>query len=76
MMIIYSRLQCPNCEIAKVAAMVRGIKFTEALLDTPEKIEQFKKDYPKAKSVPYVISESGDVIGGLTAFKKWLHERD
>ena len=76
MLIIYTKKDCPNCIIVKQRCMLAGISFTEALLDSAEKIEKFKENYPKARSVPFVISESGDVIGGFSAFKTWLHSRE
>lgn len=74
-MIIYTKEACPNCVIAKQHCMLRGIAYTEELLDTPEKIEAFKAAYPNVRAVPYVIGDDGVPIGGFTAFKNFLRTK-
>jgi glutaredoxin len=73
---IYSKANCPNCEIAKQHCALRGIKYTEVVLDDEEKMKAFKAIYPTVRAVPYVIAEDGSVIGGFSAFKTWLHSRE
>ena len=76
MITIYSKVNCPNCDIAKQHCALRGIKYSEVILDNEEKMKAFKELYPTVRAVPYVIAEDGSVIGGFSAFKTWLHSRE
>ena len=74
MIIIYSKPNCPNCDIAKAQAMIRGVKFEERCLDTQEKIASFLELYPGVRAVPFATHSDGSKIGGLSAFKNFLNE--
>ncbi len=74
MLKIYTKPNCPNCDIAKAKALLGGHSYIEINLNTPEALAEFKAQYPSVRAVPYVLSDSG-VIGGLTAFKAWLKEQ-
>ena len=71
-MIVYSKPNCPNCDIVKSHCALRGIAFTEVSLDSPEKIEQFKAQHPTVRAVPFVTHDDGTVIGGFAKFKEHL----
>ncbi len=74
--IIYSKNSCPNCDIAKMQAMLNGLDWKEVLI--PVHVEQerqkFIQQFPQARSFPYVTLH-GQHLGGLTAFKKHLKEQ-
>lgn len=71
--VIYSKNACPNCDIAKKQAMIRGLQWSEVLVrvDIEEERQAFITAHPQAKSFPY-ITLNGEHLGGLTAFKKHL----
>jgi len=73
LIIIYSKPNCPNCDIAKMQAMLRGVPFEEHCLDTQEKIASFLELYPGVRAVPFVTTKDGQRIGGLSSFKSFLH---
>lgn len=71
MLKIYTKLNCPNCDIVKGHCALRGISYIEIHIDNPEAIKEFKEKFPNARALPFVCDDNG-VIGGFSAFKEWL----
>ena len=71
-MIVYTKPQCPNCEIVRGHLALRGILFTTVCLDTPKNVAAFKEKYPGARSAPYVTFDDGTPIGAFAKFKEYL----
>ena len=69
---IYSKPNCPNCEIVKSQCALRGIAFTEIVLDSEDKIKMFKALHANVRAVPFVTHDDGTVIGGFSKFKEYL----
>lgn len=71
MLKIYTKPDCPNCQIVEQHCMIRGLSYIKINLNTPEALAEFKTQYPTVRAVPFILDDSG-VIGGITAFKTWL----
>lgn len=63
---IYGTPTCGWCKKAVYACEQYNLKYEYISIDTPEKQEQFKKDFPNAKTVPQ-ITWFDNYIGGYEA---------
>lgn len=69
MLTIYSKDNCPNCEIAHKVALQHGFEVRLEKL-TPQSIPAFKEKFPLVKAVPFVL-DGEKVIGGLKELKEY-----
>ena len=65
---IYSKPQCPYCDMAKRLAEQKGYDLTVHMLDVDFDREKLMETFPGARTFPQIIVD-GDKIGGYTEFK-------
>ena len=66
---IYSKPQCPYCDMAKALAEREEHDLTVKMLDEDFDREVLMKTFPGARTFPQIIV-NGDKIGGYQEFKK------
>lgn len=62
---IYTTSRCPMCVSAKMWLRERQIEYTEVSLDDPSVREEFKSQYPNARTVPQIFLGTNH-IGGFS----------
>ena len=67
--LIYSKNNCPNCQIAK--NKLSKFKPKEIMLGQDISREDFFKKFPNVKSVPQIVINNQN-IGGLNDLEKWF----
>ena len=65
---IYSKPQCPYCDMAKNLAEQKCYDLTYKMLDQDFNREQLMEVFPTARTFPQIIVD-GNKIGGYTEFK-------
>ena len=65
---IYSKPQCPYCDMAKRLAEQKGYELTYKMLDEDFDREALMETFPGARTFPQIIVD-GEKIGGFTEFK-------
>ena len=65
---IYSKPQCPYCDMAKNLAEREGYELTYKMLDEDFDRETLMETFPGARTFPQIIVD-GNKIGGYTEFK-------
>ena len=76
MFLIYTTENCGWCAAAKSLLKEENFEFTNIILDTQEKINEFKKNTGH-KTVPqiYLETSEGEHIGGYEGLKEFLTKR-
>lgn len=70
---IYSKPQCPYCDMAKRLAEQKGYELTYKMLDEDFDRETLMETFPGARTFPQIIVD-GEKIGGYQEFKKLVDE--
>ena len=70
---IYSKPQCPYCDMAKALAEREEHDLTVKMLDVDFDREVLMETFPGARTFPQIIV-NGDKIGGYQEFKKLVDE--
>jgi len=70
---IYSKPQCPYCDMAKNLAEREGYDLTYKMLDEDFDRETLMETFPGARTFPQIIVD-GAKIGGYQEFKKLVDE--
>jgi glutaredoxin 3 len=70
---IYSKPQCPYCDMAKNLAEREGYELTYKMLDEDFDREALMETFPGARTFPQIIVD-GNKIGGYQEFKKLVDE--
>ena len=65
---IYSKPQCPYCDMAKRLAEQKGYDLSYKMLDEDFDRDTLMETFPGARTFPQIIVD-GDKIGGYTEFK-------
>jgi glutaredoxin 3 len=65
---IYSKPQCPYCDMAKALSEREGHDLTVKMLDEDFNRETLMETFPGARTFPQIIVD-GNKIGGYTEFK-------
>lgn len=65
---IYSKPQCPYCDMAKRLAEQKGYNLTYKMLGEDFGREEMLETFPGARTFPQIIV-NGEKIGGYTEFK-------
>ena len=68
---IYSKPQCPFCDMAKALAEREEHDLTVKMLDVDFDRETLMETLPGARTIPQIIV-NGDKIGGYQEFKKLI----
>jgi len=72
---IYTKEDCPYCQLAKTALASKNIQFTEQLLYRDFTRDFIVEKFPTAKSFPIIVLD-GFYIGGYTQLKEHLDNQD
>jgi glutaredoxin 3 len=70
---IYSKPQCPYCDMAKNLAEREGYELTYKMLDEDFDRETLMETFPGARTFPQIIVD-GNKIGGYQEFKQLVDE--
>lgn len=70
MISIYSKPNCPQCDMAKKLAAMKGLEYGVLVLDEDYTLEELKERFAEKlpRSFPVVV-EDGTLIGGLNELK-------
>ena len=66
--IVWSKMQCPYCDMAKALLKQKNIDFEERKIGAGWTIQQLLESHPNVKSVPQIIL-NGKYIGGYQELK-------
>jgi len=66
--IVWSKMQCPYCDMAKALQKQKNIEFEERKIGAGWTIQQLLESHPNVKSVPQIIL-NGKYIGGYQELK-------
>ena len=66
--IVWSKMQCPYCDMAKALLKQKNIEFEERKIGAGWTIQQLLESHPNVKSVPQIIL-NGKYIGGYEELK-------
>jgi len=72
---IYSKPQCPYCDMAKRLAEQKGYDLTYKMLNEDFDRETLMETFPGARTFPQIIVD-GEKIGGYTEFKALVDSKD
>jgi glutaredoxin 3 len=72
---IYSKPQCPYCDMAKRLAEQKGYDLTYKMLDEDFDRETLMETFPGARTFPQIIVD-GEKIGGYTEFKAIVDQKE
>ena len=65
---VYSRDNCPYCDKLKSWLKEYEVSFEEILVNTKEKVVQFKEDCPNQNTVPQILIDDRLIEGGYDGF--------
>ena len=71
--IVWSKNQCPYCDMAKALLTQKGIELEERKIGDGYTREQLLEAVPAARTVPQIFLD-GKLIGGYTELEKHLKE--
>ena len=66
--IVWSKMQCPYCDMAKALLKQKNIEFEERKIGAGWTIQQLLESHPNVKSVPQIILND-KYIGGYQELK-------
>jgi len=73
--IVWSKMQCPYCDMAKSLLKNKGIAFEERMIGADWTREQLLEEIPQARTVPQIIL-NGEYIGGYDQLKAHYNKQD
>jgi glutaredoxin len=73
--IVWSKVQCPFCDMAKTLLKNKGIAFEERMIGVDWTREQLLEAIPQARTVPQIIL-NGEYIGGYDQLKAHYNKQD
>jgi glutaredoxin len=71
---IYTKEDCPYCQLAKTALASKNIQFTEQKLYKDFTREHILEKFPTAKTFPIIVLD-GFYIGGYNQLREYLEEQ-
>ena len=71
--IVWSKPDCPNCDVAKTLLTNKGYEIEERKIGFGWNREQLFDAVPNARTVPQIFLD-GKYIGGSDDLKKYLNE--
>jgi len=74
--IVYSKPSCPSCVNAKQLIAMNGDVYIDNVIGRDVSREEFMEMFPAVKSVPHIIEQEADVIGGYTDLVEWYKENE
>jgi glutaredoxin 3 len=71
--IVWSKMQCPYCDMAKSLLKSKEIAFEERMIGVNWTREQLLEQIPQARTVPQIILR-GELIGGYDQLKAYFNK--
>jgi len=71
--VVWSKVQCPFCNMAKKLLKNKGIEFEERMIGVNWTREQLLESIPQARTVPQIIL-NGEYIGGYDQLKTYFNQ--
>ena len=68
--IVYTKQHCPNCDIVKAIFEANGVEFSSVLIGQDMEMDSFKEKFPSVRAVPFITTNTGDVVGGIQDVRK------
>lgn len=78
MITVYTKDGCPQCDKAKALLETKNQPFKAVKIGVDISLDDFRKDYPTVKSVPFITSETTTtraVIGGVHELNRFLADK-
>jgi glutaredoxin len=72
---IYSKPNCPYCDMAKNVVRGASLQFTEYVVGSDVTREEFLQKFPNSRTVPQIIL-NGHHIGGYNDLTEWMKHND
>tara|TARA_B100001057_G_scaffold391566_1_gene399833 strand:+ start:8785 stop:9018 length:234 start_codon:yes stop_codon:yes gene_type:complete len=72
---IWSKPECPYCDMAKAVCEQKGFDYTYKMLFQDFTREELMEKFPTARTFPQIVVE-GQSIGGFTEFKALVDKQD
>lgn len=81
MFVVYSKPNCPQCDVAKTLLKSHNIYFREVSIDVGQAlaagqekiaISDLKTRYPNVRSAPVIAHLTGEYVGSLSDLKSLL----
>ena len=74
MFIVYSKANCAQCTKAEALLLQKGFSYTILKLDVDYSRDDLLKIFPTARTLPQIVSGSGDKIGGFESLKRMIEQ--
>jgi glutaredoxin 3 len=71
--VIYTKINCPNCTTAKALLNSKGIGFEDRDIEVPLWFETLNMLYPEARQMPQIFINN-QRVGGLAGLQNALKE--
>lgn len=68
---VFSLTSCPYCTKAKNLLELKGLGYNEYVIGVDITREEFKEQYPDARTAPYILIDN-NVIGGYDSLEKYF----
>lgn len=72
---LYTKEDCPYCQMAKIALMDKVIPYSELKLGRDFSREQILEKFPEAKTFPMIVLD-GMYIGGYNQLREHLNSKN
>ena len=72
---IYSRPNCPYCDMAKDVFKKLSVPFEERVVGSDISRDDFLEKFPGCRTVPQIVV-GGSHVGGYTELTEWMKEND
>lgn len=69
---LYSKLNCTQCDQAKILLKMKGVSVNILMLDVDYTLEDVKAIAPNQRTFPVVVGSDNTLIGGLSELKEYL----
>jgi glutaredoxin len=70
---MYTKANCPNCEIAKQILHHADLKFADVDIEVGERMANFLKEFPDARQMPQIFIND-QRVGGVEGLKVALRQ--
>lgn len=71
--VMFTKAQCPNCDLAKKLLDSKGLDFIERSIDDPAWRDVFTRTHPDVRQMPQIFIE-GQRVGGYAGLQAALKQ--
>ena len=71
--VMFTKAQCPNCDLAKKLLDSKGLDFIERSIDDPAWRDVFTRTYPDIRQMPQIFID-GQRVGGFAGLQAALKQ--